>query len=264
MITTSPAPLTRLLRRANDAGQLLDALPMLTIGSRFLPAFRSPGELPGPPRGVLVSDGHARPQLICVPSFLGGSGPHQFVRLATAFARRARTSALVLPGFDRDGSVPATWTAALDALASAVRATAGGEPYVLVGHSIGGVVAHTLASHLERQGHPAAGVVLVDTLAPDPARQDAMLEWAMGTVLDRDPNGIAVNDDVLLAMGAYLRIFADWRPAEPSVPVLQVAADSPWPPWDVADTVTRVAAGHFSVLEEHAGLTAAAIETWLG
>jgi pimeloyl-ACP methyl ester carboxylesterase len=263
MITTSRAPLARLLRRADNAGQLLDALPMLTIGSRFLPTFRSAGELPGPPRGVLVSDGHARPQLICVPSFLAGSGPHQFVRLATAFARRARTSALVLPGFERDGSVPATWTAALDALAAAVRATAGGEPYVLVGHSIGGVVAHSLASHLDGQGHPAAGVVLIDTLEPDPARQDAMLEWAMGSVLGRDPEGIAVNDDALLAMGAYLRIFEDWRLADPRVPVLQVAAESPWPAWGVADTVVSVAANHFSVLEEHAGLAATAIETWL-
>ncbi|HEX2132319.1 MAG TPA: alpha/beta fold hydrolase [Actinophytocola sp.] len=260
MIPTRPATLTRLLRHAHETGRLLDAIPMLATGSRFLPTSRSEP----PPRAVLVSDGDARPQLVCVPSFLAGSGPHQFVRLATAFARRARTSALVLPGFDRDGRVPATWTAALDALAAAVRASLGGAPYVLVGHSIGGVVAHTLASHLERQGYPTAGVVMVDTLEPDSARRDAMLEWALGSVLDRDPDGLAVTDDTLLAMGAYLRLFPDWRPVRPSVPVLQVAAtDSPWPAWDVADTVTPVAADHFSVLEEQAATTAKAIETWL-
>ena len=265
MPRAAPGSLTRLLRQAHDAGRLPDALPMLTTGSRFIPAFRSATELTGPPRRVLVSEGNARPQLIYVPSFLAGSGPHQFVRLATAFDRRARTSALVLPGFDRDSPVPATWTAALDALAATVHLVAGGGPYVLVGHSIGGVVAHALAGRMARTGQPAArGVVLIDTFDPSPARQDAMLDWAMGSVLDRDPDGVIVNDDNLLAMGAYLRIFQDWQHTHATVPVLQVSASaSPWPAWQVADTVTPVAADHFSVLEEHAGVTAEAIERWL-
>jgi pimeloyl-ACP methyl ester carboxylesterase len=255
----TPATLTRLLRHANENGQLLDAIPLLTTGSRFIPTF--PVELTG--RHVLVSDGHTEPQLICVPSFLAGSGAHQFVRLATAFVPRVRVSALVPPGFDRGAAVPASWAAALDALAAAVRDIADGEPYVLVGHSIGGVVACSLATRLAAT-EPAAGVVLVDTLAPDPARQDTMLEWALANVLDRDPGGLVINDDSLLAMGAYLRIFQECEQDRPAAPVLQVSATAgPWPAWDIADTTAAVAADHFSVLEEHAAMTAKVIETWL-
>jgi thioesterase domain-containing protein len=255
------ATLTRLLMHANETGRLLDAVPLLTNGSRFVPAFQHAG-LTKAPRHVLVSDGLARPQVICVPSFLAGSGAHQFVRLATAFAPRRRVSGVVLPGFDRGSPVPATWDAALEALAMAVRSAAGGEPFVLVGHSIGGVVAWSLAARLA--ANHLAGVVLVDTLVPDSDRQDVMLEWALGSVLDRDPGGLVVTDDSLLAMGAYLRIFQEWQRERPPVPVLQVRADaSPWPAWNVADTTTPVVGDHFSVLEEHAGMTAKVIEEWL-
>jgi polyketide synthase 7 len=260
---TTATSVTRLLRHANETGQLLEAIPLLTTGSRFVPAFRSAAELARPPRHVLISDGHARPRLICVPSFLAGSGAHQFVRLATAFAPRRQVSGLVLPGFDQGSPVPATWDAALDALATAAHEVAGDEPFVLVGHSIGGVVAWSLAARLAATDR-VAGVVLVDTLAPDPARQDAMLEWALGNVLDRDPSGLVITDESLLAMGAYLRVFQQWQREHPPVPVLQVSAEaSPWPAWDVADTTTPVAADHFSVLEERADLTATAIEAWL-
>ena len=269
--TAPPAgTLTRLLRRAHAAGRVLEAVSLLTAASRFTPAFATPADLPSPPRRLLVSEGTALPVLICVPSFLVGSGPHQFVRLATAFQERSRTSALVLPGFDRDGQVPATWGAAVEALSAAVLTAAAGSPYVLMGHSIGGVVAHAVAAHLESLGSRASGVVLVDTIDPSPARHDTSLEWAMGAVLDRDADGLVVTDEGLLAMGAWLRVFEEWRPVDVAAPVLQVSAELPiapgspvWSAWDVADAVVRVEADHFSVLEEHAGTAAKLIEAWL-
>jgi hypothetical protein len=35
------------------------------------------------------------------------------------------------------------------------------------------------------------------------------------------------------------------------------------PAWDVADTVVSVTADHFSILDEHAPMTAKLIEAWL-
>lgn len=262
-----PGTMTTLLRRAHGSRRLAEAVPVLQAASRFLPSFHSADDLPVPPRRVLVSDGDATPALVFVPSFLAGSGPHQFARLAAAFEQRPRAAALVLPGFDRDASVPATWEAALDALALAVRTT--DAPYVLVGHSIGGVVAHALAQRLEDSGSAAAGVVLIDTLDPDPDLRGVMLDWALGSVLDRDGEGMAVNDANLLAMGAYLRILEDRSPVEGRTPTLQVRAELPhgraevWPAWDVADSVVSLPADHFSVLEEQAAMTAKLIASWL-
>ena len=59
-------------------------------------------------------------------------------------------SALTLPGFD--GPIAATWPAMVDALADATLRAAGGSPFVLVGYSIGGVLAQAVAASLQAAG----------------------------------------------------------------------------------------------------------------
>ncbi|MFC4376036.1 thioesterase domain-containing protein [Nocardia halotolerans] len=229
--------------------------------------FATAAQLVQQPRPRLVSEGEP-PVLICLPSFVAGSGAHQFARLATCFVRRPQASALVLPGFEAAGAIPARWDAAIAVLAAATRSAAADNPFVLVGYSVGGILAHAVAQLLAEFGRPATGIVMVDTVNPEPADRESAFAWALGGVLDRDVGGRLVSDSNLSAMGAYLGLLDEWEPGPVTAPTLMVRARrrsvvADWPTWDVADTVVEVPADHFSILAEDSPATARAIEDWL-
>ncbi|MEV2254166.1 alpha/beta fold hydrolase [Streptomyces sp. NPDC050147] len=260
-----------LLRDLHRRGQLADAVPLLRAAAADRAVFSTAERPAGPPESVLVSDGPATPAVVCVPSFLTGSGPHQFARFAAGFAHRPRMSALTLPGLGASPLLPGSWRAAVDSLAAAASRAAGGAPLVLVGHSIGGVLAHAAAASLERAGHHVQGVVLIDTYEPEPSRQQEVFAWAMGRILARDGAPADIDDDSVLAMGGYLRLFDGWAADPLTAPTLLLTAervpDAPdgaaWRFWRDADTVTPVAGDHFSLLDEHAAHTARTVEDWL-
>ena len=196
------------MREAHAADRLLDTVPFLSAAA----ALRASPRPPGPAAERLVSDGEAEPQLVCIPSFLAGSGPHQFVRLAAALPRRRRVRALTLPGFVPGEPASASWSSTVDSLAEAAGKGSGQHPFVLVGYSIGGALALAAAEKLEHDGADIAGVVLLDMF--DPAEDPRpVFAWAMGEVLGRD---IAVDDESLLTMGAYLRLLGDRTAARPA------------------------------------------------
>ncbi|MGW0733747.1 type I polyketide synthase [Streptomyces sp. NPDC002851] len=285
---------TRFLRDAHARGELPAAVPQLSEAARRLPSFTSAPTRPDEqPEAVLVSDGSAgsagsdasdgsggsggsggseAPVVVCVPSFLAGSGPHQYARFAAGFARRSRMWALNLPGFGPAQPLPATWRAAVDSLAAVAVRVADGAPVLLVGHSIGGALAHAVAACLERAGHRVAGVVLIDTYEPETGPAAQVFGWAMGSILARESAGVDLHDGNVLAMGGYLGLLDGWRPDPVRAPTLLLTAkdrpDAPgsaaWPLWRTAHRVTTIPGDHFSILEEHATDTARAIEDWLG
>ncbi|MFF0488802.1 type I polyketide synthase [Nocardia sp. NPDC004068] len=257
-----------LVRRADVAGDLVGAATMLAAAARYRPTFDSTAGIAHGTAATLVCEGQT-PVVVCVPSFLAGSGPHQFVRLATHFGRRPRAFALTLPGFGSAAALPSSWQVAIEAVAETVGAACGDAPFVLLGHSIGGVLAHSVAEQLDRAGRPPRGLVLIDTFDPEPGGRQDTFGWAMHHILARDPEGVVVTDANLLAMANYLRLFEEWKPATVNVPTLAVRAtattDSAAPQrhWAVADRTVDAAADHFSILEDHAPLAAGAIEPWL-
>ncbi|MEK8174743.1 alpha/beta fold hydrolase [Streptomyces sp. M19] len=205
------------MRSAHARGELAAAVPLLASAARYRPAFDSPAELADPPAAVLVSDGAAEPAVICVPSFLAGSGPHQFARLAAGFGTRRQVFALTLPGFGKSLCRPPVGTPPSRPWPTR-RGAAGEAPALLLGHSIGGALAHAVAARLEREGHPVAGAVLIDTYEPDPAERSEVFAWAMGAVLDRDHAYVDVNETNVLAMGGYLGLFDGWAADELAAP----------------------------------------------
>jgi malonyl CoA-acyl carrier protein transacylase/acyl carrier protein len=274
LLSEHPGPegtYTRLLRDAHADGALPASIPRLWEAARRLPSFDSPEQLGDPLETLLVSEGSQAPVVVCVPSFLAGSGPHQYARLAAGFVRRSRMSALTLPGFGTAKSLPATWRAAVDSLAAATVRLADGAPVLLVGHSIGGVLAHAVAAGLERAGHDVVGVVLLDTYEPEPGRSAEVFGWAMGSIFDRENTAIEIHEHHVLAMGGYLGLLDEWRPDPLRAPALLLTAeDGPaapgsdaWPLWRTADSVTTTPGDHFSILEAHATDTARTIEDWL-
>ncbi|MEA2373365.1 MAG: hypothetical protein QOH12_3759, partial [Solirubrobacteraceae bacterium] len=270
--STTGGTLGALLRQAHEGHSLVDFGNVLAAASRFRPSFASSTELDPPPSVVSLARGEST-QLICIPSFMAGSGPYQFARLADGFGGARTVSALSLPGFCATEAAPATWSAAIDSLAGSVRKLAGNEQFVLVGYSNGVALAHALARRLEEHGVFPAGVVMIDTYAPDSQDEiGRVFSAVMATIVDREDAVMSLDDDGLLSMGTYIRLVAQWDPLPIDAPSLLIRASdpiadaveggrSPW--WQHPRDIAEVAGDHFGVIEETAGETARVIDAWV-
>jgi pimeloyl-ACP methyl ester carboxylesterase/acyl carrier protein len=265
--------LTTFVRRARERGTELEVVSLLMEASRFRPAFASAAELERLPQAVPLASGNRSPTLICLPSFLAGSGPHQFARFARHFSGNRDVLGFALPGFRDDDPVPTSWDVAIDALATSVREATDGKPPVLVGYSIGGAIAHALARRFEDQGSCVAGVVMIDTYVPDDVDElRAGTAEVMGAIVDRGHELMSIDDGNLTAMGSYFRVFSEWTPAPIEAPRLLIRARTPlgdayergclaW--WQVPERVVEVTGDHFALIEDEAEATAQATESWV-
>ncbi|MEU1288817.1 type I polyketide synthase [Kitasatospora sp. NPDC005856] len=266
-------PLATLYWQACERGSSMAALDLLKAAAGCRPAFRAADGTPAP-EPVRLAQSPDGPVLVCLPSFGPVSGPHEYARFAAACRGRREVLVLPQPGF-LSGELP---PADLDALAglhagSVLRHTAD-RPFVLVGRSAGGWIAHAVAARLERLGAAPAGVALIDSYDPD-YDQLPLLEPSMSAAMKDREAAFALSDDTrLAAMGAYHRIFAGWRPERIDAPTLLVRAADPWTEeiresagwqavWTLPHTALDTPGDHFSVLEDHSGTTARTVLAWL-
>ncbi|WP_344641065.1 type I polyketide synthase, partial [Kitasatospora cystarginea] len=276
-----------LLRGAAETGRSREFMELLIAASRFRPSFEHDEAADLAPEPVRLADGAERPVLVCLPSLLAISGPHQYARISAAFRGRRAVRALPLPGFREDEPLPATAEAVVEVVAQGTLRAAGGAPFVLLGHSTGGLVAQAAAARLEELGTGPAAVVLVDTYSFESeagadgagagARVEDVLPALTGAMLAREGAYVPMDDTRLTAMGGYLRLFADRRPTGTAAPTLLVRAvdvlAAPGPDgvaeaavrasWPLEHTALDGRGDHFTVMEEHAAATAELIENWL-
>jgi NADPH:quinone reductase-like Zn-dependent oxidoreductase/thioesterase domain-containing protein/acyl carrier protein len=261
-----------LLRHAHAKGSVVEALPLLTEASRFRPAFASSAELGTEDDYVVrLASGSGLPKLVCVPSFMVGSGPQQFMRFADCFEGTRDVFACSLPGFRGTEPVPESWSVAEEVLEDSIRRVVGSDPFVLVGYSIGGVLAHSLAARFEDAGVTPVGVVMIDTPTPQGEEEtNRVFSLVMTEILERE--AISIDDASWLAMGTYMRLLAECRPARIAAPTLLIRAGEPldeggnaadWPAWDASDEQVEIAADHFALIEAAVAATADATERWL-
>ncbi len=222
---------------------------------------------------VRLARGAAQPQLICVPSVLAISGPHQYARFAASFRDTRTVSALSLPGFTEGERVPASIEVLLGTLAGLVRESAHERPFAIVGHSSGGMLASALVEGLVRDGLTPAALLLIDTPIGFGDLSDATLRQLVQAMLERASGYLPLNDTRLTAMGSYARLLRDFEPVAMDVPTLLLRAceqvgdrqlvelDSNEAP--IAQTVLEVPGDHFSMMEAHADSTAQAVQDWL-
>ncbi len=269
----SPSTLVSMFRHAREDGLIEQFVQMLATASRFRPTFATTSACEVAADWVKLADGQASGSLICLPTMLAMSGPHLFVRFAKAFQGARTISALALPGFAGADRVPESIGAIVEALAVDVEARNGDAPFVLVGQSSGGWLAHALASRLECRGRTTAtAVILLDSHPPGGGTSNGTLPALLGELLS-DSVLDFVSDDRLTAMGAYMRLFADWRPGEIVAPTLLVKAGEPLPGmvatfehqprWKPVDSEIEVPGDHLTMMEEHVASTAQAVDGWL-
>jgi acyl transferase domain-containing protein len=286
--TDSSGTLVSMLRHAREHGTAGELMQVLMAASKFRPSFETDSAdeaeihritlADGPAPALVhdgpgpVQDGSAPADLICLPTALALSGPHQYVRFAKVFQGERGVSALALPGFAQGERLPANLDAAVEALALAVERNSGEAPQVLVGYSSGGWLANAVASRLEGDAgaRAPAGVVLLDSYPTAAGVSVESMLTALTDALTDEMLGF-VNDDRLAAMGAYLRLLEDWRPRQVLAPTLLVKASERLPgvtidgqrPPELADSEVEAPGNHLTMIEGHVDTTAQAVKTWL-
>jgi acyl transferase domain-containing protein len=259
-----PGTLALLLRQTHATGRIVEFLAVLAAAARLTPRDLAPC----PPPTTALSAGDGGPRIICVPAFLPGSGPHQFVAFAHALGRTHTATALGLPGFRAGDRPPASVEAVVTELASAAVTVAGGHPFVLAGYSSGGTLAHAVAEQLERQDGPGpAGVLLLDTYLHDPQLIPRVVAAALGGLLDRDHELLIMTDEHLVALGVYLELFDGWTARPVDAPSLLLQASESLPAGvpvghPMADRVELVPGDHFSIIDGGADVARVA-SAWL-
>ncbi|MFF1698096.1 SDR family NAD(P)-dependent oxidoreductase, partial [Streptomyces sp. NPDC058257] len=274
----APRPATGLAELYDEAarqGRADDLIPVLRTMERFRSSFTDESELAEPRASFPLSRGPEPVGVVLFTSYIGRSSAYDYARFGTYFRDRRDVSVITHPGFLEGELLPADKETLVRLHADTVEREAGGKPYVLAGHSSGGLVAHAVARELESRGAGPAGVVLVDTYVDEAALGD--MAAAMGQQLsDRYDSvpGAADNDwgDAwVTAMARYM--FLGLLPEPLKAPTLLVRAGEPimewtqeydWrPSWKLEHTAIDVPGNHFTVMEEHSRSTARAVEEWL-
>jgi thioesterase domain-containing protein len=258
--------------RAIELGRSNEFMDFLDVASRFRRDFTAETDLV-PEEPVRVTTGERAPALVCVPGFIGMPGPQQFTRFAAGFRDEHEVSVLRHPGFVAGEPLPADIDASVRLHARSLLSRYAATPFVLVGLSSGGLVAQTLAAHLESLGVTPAGVVLLDTFGPhlDHIVADLIPEFASRLYDAHVEMGYGADDDWLTAMGRYVAF--PWKVHDLAAPILMVRASEPlieWTrdddwrtSWHGAETTVDVPGDHFTMMGEHADVTARAVRDWI-
>ncbi|MFW5415661.1 SDR family NAD(P)-dependent oxidoreductase [Nocardiopsis sp. CNT-189] len=268
-----------LYRQAVAEGKIAEGVEFIKSASRLRPSFTGVAELAETPDHVVLSRGTEQPALVCFAAPVAITGAQQYARFSAAFRGERDVAMVPAPGFRRGEPLPASAEAAVELQAEMVWEASGGSPFVLLGHSSGGWLAHAAATYLEELGTPPMGVVLLDTYVPGSREIERFRSTFMNSSIEREEAVGGVDDTRLLAMGCYFRVFADWKPQETGVPTLFVRASeslhsvsggADGPPgdawrasWDLPHTALDAAGNHWSMMEEHASSTGEAVREWM-
>ncbi|MFF8772921.1 type I polyketide synthase [Kitasatospora sp. NPDC015120] len=257
-------------------GQMDDAEALLVGASGLREVSADLAQLAGLAGHVRMSQGGGHPRLICFPPFAPVDGTIQFGRLASAFDGFCGTAVLTVPGFRPGEPLAASRDVLLDLLTDATLRCAEGEPFVLLGYSSSGWLAHGVTSRLQAAGTAPAGQVLLDTYLP--ATMSRRMRKAMNyEVIVRRQAFTALGYTGLTAIGSYRRMFRGWEPEPATVPTLFVRPSrcvpgSPEEPmtgedwrssWPHEHTAVEVEGDHCTMIGEHADRTGAAVRTWI-
>ncbi|WSQ64008.1 acyltransferase domain-containing protein [Streptomyces sp. NBC_01216] len=259
--------LTALFTQAARDGRLAQAGAMIESAALMRRTFSDPSQAVTRTAPVRFGPRGSRPTVVCLPAFSAISGAHVYARFAAGFGDAWRVAALPHPGFLPGEPLPASVDALAELHARTALDLAQGAPLLLVGRSAGGWVAHAVADALERHGTVPAGVALLDTpaCADDPRGRDVMVRG----MLERESRLVSLDDHRLTGMGAYARLFREWKPQPISAPTLLVHAAAPYgkteeriASWHLQHEAAEVTGDHFTMLEEHSATTAQAVERW--
>ncbi|GAA2477017.1 type I polyketide synthase [Streptomyces longisporus] len=275
--------LSSLYRRVCEAGQVVAAMQMLVTASWAVPTFDASESRRHaiPPVRRATGAGADAPVLVFFtgthPTF--GAPGGEFARFHGCFQGEWDVLEFPHPGIGAGSAVPANRETLALTHAESVLRHVGGRPFVVVGVSTGGAVAHAVTRRLETLGAAPLGQVLLDTYLVNDGNSDKDWLLALPAVIAPRLGGteFAGDEDAgVAALGAYTRMFLGWAPEPVDTPTLLVRATLPTPEmaasagpdewrtsWPLPHTEVDVPGDHFSFMQEHAPTTVAALRAWL-
>jgi NAD(P)-dependent dehydrogenase (short-subunit alcohol dehydrogenase family)/thioesterase domain-containing protein/acyl carrier protein len=258
-----------LLAEAVEQGTQAEFAGLLASASKF----RATGTVPatdGEPRIVRLAEGSQSPSLVLIPSAIAMSGPQEYARFAASFRGKHTVRALPLLGFAPGEPLPGDVGLAARAQAETILKCDLGSDFALIGYSTGGWLAHAVAAELEGRGVFPRAVVLLDSYWPDGEVLDQLMPNVLTWMREAEKAGFPVDDDRLLAMAGYMRIFDEWQPTDISTPTIVIRAfDQTWDvafgsdtevaPWKLPHSSVTVEGNHFTMMQDHAEAAADAV-----
>ncbi|WP_210584801.1 type I polyketide synthase [Streptomyces sp. GESEQ-35] len=275
--------LSSLYRSVCEAGQVVAAMHMLVTASWGVPTFDASGSrehaLPPVRRADGGGDG---PVLVFFPGYhpLFDAPAGEFPRFHRSFQGELDVLEFPHPGVVEGDAVPADRETLAHTHAETVLRHVGGRPFVVVGMSGGGAVAHTVTRRLEALGTAPAGQVLLDTylIGDGNGDKDWLLSLPASAVAPRLAGNDCTGDEDngVAALGAYTRMFLGWDPEPVGTPTLLVRATEPTPEmaasagpdgwrtsWPLPHERVDVPGDHVSFMRDHAHTTVAAVRSWI-
>jgi acyl transferase domain-containing protein len=266
--------LSGLYAEAARAGRSAELMRTLAGLAAFRPTFAGIQDIASLPALVPLARGPQAPVVMLFSSYFGRSSIGEYARLAHGFRGAREVLALPQPGFVGGEPLPATVDALISVQAEIIRRSVDDRPFVLAGHSAGGIVAHAVAARLAAEGIVPAGMVLMDTFSPGRSMSgDQWSELVNAMLVHNHDDG--ADDAWVTAMVHYLTF--DWAGTEKTdLPTLQVRPADQIGGSAVANSgvshylecssniaMVDVPGDHFTMLGDHAGTTAQAVNQWL-
>ncbi|MFB9904375.1 SDR family NAD(P)-dependent oxidoreductase [Allokutzneria oryzae] len=216
----------------------------------------------------LVSGGEG-PHVICVSPLTPLAGPETYSRFAESFRGRATVDVLGTPGFAEGEALIGARHDLLTSHAKAVLDRVGDAPFVLVGHSSGGLLAHELVPVLADHGRRPEAVVLLDTYEPRGELRGEFTTALMRRMYERADRMAPMTATGLSAMAWYTDLLTGWRLSALAIPALLVHAARPLAegvhPAGDPGVAVELPGDHFTIMEgDNAGRAGELVRDWLG
>lgn len=233
-----------------------------------------------PVKPTCLSNAQDRFKIYCPPSPAPPASPFQYLRMANQFDALGMYSVWSAPllGYGIGDPLPGNWQTQLMHQREALESCLGSdEPYVILGHSHGGIISQVLAAEMELRGRPPAGVVLVDAFFPGEIALEGLLVHFMRQTAEHLVKSKSERSDheFLYEFSACWLVMKqlDREPPNTTSPTLYIqcsvpsggVSSSPVRWGQVCENFTSmpIEADHFEVITTRAGQVTAVISEWL-
>jgi polyene macrolide polyketide synthase len=265
--------LASMLAQAGSSGEFELGQELLGTAARIRRAAERRARPSQAPATLRLATGGTRPSLVCFPSPVPPTAV-QFARFASYFREVRDVWTLQPEGYRTGEPLTPDWPTMVKNAADAALRCADRAPFAIIGYSAGGMLAHSVTSHLERQGAPPSALVLLDSpVAFSTSGALAVVSRLAGRFEAEPPSDVE-----LTAMGWHAHLLGPWAPTKISTPILFVhpaemvgdpraestfETEAPGVRWPYDHTPLKVAGDHFSMMQQHAHATALDVHEWL-